>query len=78
MLELRTNNLRAVLDDDEISTMSNDYAVDIASGGGKAPLIINESGLYSLILRSRKPEAKEFKDVYNGTRILDDDERGCV
>ncbi|GHV08814.1 hypothetical protein FACS1894217_11870 [Clostridia bacterium] len=30
--------------------------------GGKQELnIINESGLYSLILRSRKPEAKEFK-----------------
>ena len=28
---------------------------------GRAPLIINESGLYSLILKSRKPEAKAFK-----------------
>jgi len=28
---------------------------------GRAPIIINESGLYSLILRSNKPEAKQFK-----------------
>lgn len=29
--------------------------------GGTLTNIINESGLYSLILRSRKPEAKAFK-----------------
>jgi prophage antirepressor-like protein len=28
---------------------------------GKAPLIVNESGLYSLIMSSRKPEARAFK-----------------
>lgn len=28
---------------------------------GRAPIIINESGLYSLIMRSTKPEAKAFK-----------------
>lgn len=28
---------------------------------GKAPVVINESGLYSLVLRSRKPAAKVFK-----------------
>ena len=31
------------------------------SGSGRKPILINESGLYSLILRSRKPEAKRFK-----------------
>lgn len=31
------------------------------SGSGRKPILINESGLYSLILRSRKPEAKAFK-----------------
>lgn len=30
-------------------------------GGGQQMAVINESGLYSLILRSRKPEAKQFK-----------------
>lgn len=57
-LEVRTSNLRSILEDDEIR---NDYTIDIAQNGGRAPLIISESGLYSLILRSRKPEAKRFK-----------------
>lgn len=30
-------------------------------GSGRKPILINESGLYSLILRSRKPQAKAFK-----------------
>lgn len=46
------------LDSDE---KSNIITNDIAQNGGRAPLIINESGLYSLILRSRKPEARQFK-----------------
>ena len=58
-LELRVNNLRAILDADEVKE-SNDYSIVLAPGG-RAPLIISESGLYSLILRSRKPEAKAFK-----------------
>lgn len=61
ILETRTNNLRAILEPDEISELSNDYSNDIAQNGGKTPLIISESGLYSLALKSRKPEAKEFK-----------------
>ncbi len=28
---------------------------------GKNTIYVNESGLYSLILRSNKPEAKQFK-----------------
>lgn len=31
------------------------------SGSGRKPILINESGLYSLILRSRKSEARRFK-----------------
>ena len=61
ILEIRTNNLRTILDTDEISELSNDYSIDIAQNGGKSPLIISEAGLYGLVLKSRKPEAKEFK-----------------
>ena len=43
------------LDDDE-KTEHEQY-----SGSGRKPMLINESGLYSLVLRSRKPEAKAFK-----------------
>lgn len=52
-----TKDLRSVLEPDEISNVDN---IDIAQNGGKPPLIISEPGLYSLTLRSRKPEAKKF------------------
>lgn len=42
------------LDDDETNTHNMRV-------GGRPMVIVNESGLYSLILRSRKPEAKAFK-----------------
>lgn len=61
ILGIRTNNLRAILDTDEISELSNDYSIDIAQNGGKSPLIISEAGLYGLTLKSRNPETKEFK-----------------
>ena len=57
-LGIATNHLREDgrgLDDDEVTTLPN------WEGKGAAPLIITEAGLYSLILRSRKPEAKRFK-----------------
>lgn len=61
ILGIRTNNLRVILDEDEVTELTNDYSIDIAQNGGKSPLIISESGLYNLALKSRKPEAKEFK-----------------
>lgn len=68
VLGLQTHNLRAVLDHDEITSI-NVHSIDIGdistiidtSNGGRAPLLISESGLYSLIMKSRKPEAHEFK-----------------
>lgn len=44
------------LDDDEKGVITND-----TPGGPQQMVVINESGLYSLILTSRKPEAKRFK-----------------
>lgn len=35
-------------------------------GGGQKVVIITESGLYKLVLRSRKPEAEEFSDWVTG------------
>lgn len=61
VLDVRTNNVRAILDADEVSDLSNDYSIDIAQNGGRAPLIVSESGFYKLVLRSRKPVAKEFQ-----------------
>jgi prophage antirepressor-like protein len=49
-------NVVARLDDDEKGVRSMD-----TPGGRQDLAVINESGLYSLILTSRKPEAKRFK-----------------
>lgn len=47
------------LDDDEKEQLStNIINPDV---GGRGTIIISEPGLYSLVLRSRKPEAKAFK-----------------
>ncbi len=46
------------LDDDEKTNLSNSY---VWSESGRRPLIISEPGLYRLVMRSRKPEAREFQ-----------------
>lgn len=52
----RTHDAVRSLDDDEKGTET------IRTPGGEQTItVINEPGLYSLILRSRKPEAKAFK-----------------
>ena len=58
---LELNNVTEALrplDDDEKSNFRNS---EVAQNGGRAPLIISEPGLYKLIMRSRKLEAKEFQ-----------------
>jgi len=60
-LELRNpRSSVAILDEDEKYTV---HSMDGITRDDRAQeiTIVNESGLYSLILRSRKPEAKEFK-----------------
>ena len=56
VLGTATKDLPSILEDDE-------KGIDIIDtpGGNQRMTMINESGLYSLILRSRKPEAKAFK-----------------
>ena len=55
-LDIRTNDAMNGLDEDE-----KGYETVVTPGGPQQMAIINEPGLYSLILRSRKPEAKAFK-----------------
>ena len=55
-LDIRTNDAANSLDEDE-----KGYESIVSLGGAQQTLIISEPGLYSLILRSRKPEAKAFK-----------------
>lgn len=58
ILNIDTNHLRDALDEDEITNLRNS---EVWNQPGRAPLIISEPGLYKLIMRSHKPEAKEFQ-----------------
>lgn len=62
-LGIATNHLREMLDDDEVSNLP--IAEVGPEFGGRAPLIVSEAGMYSLIMRSRKPEAKAFRRWVN-------------
>lgn len=57
-LGIRTDTVRTILDDDEVRE-TNPNSIGVA--GGRNPLIVSEAGLYSLILKSRKPEAHAFR-----------------
>lgn len=56
-LGTETRDLSKILDDDEVDTIHHADSL----GRNQATVVISEAGLYSLILRSRKPEAKPFK-----------------
>lgn len=58
VLGLKAKHVATTLDDDEKSKV---VRTDLGLPAGQSMWIINESGLYSLILRSRKPQAKAFK-----------------
>ena len=60
VLEIRTDSIRSILDEDEVTEI-NPNTIGVAQNGGRAPLIVSESGFYKLVLRSRKPIAKEFQ-----------------
>lgn len=60
-LKIRTDTIRVILDSEDVATL-NDNTIDLfTKHRGRKPLIVSEAGLYSLILKSRKPEAKAFK-----------------
>jgi anti-repressor protein len=56
MLELGSLRSSLALLDDEKGV----HSIDIL-GGVQQVTIVNEAGMYSLVLTSRKPEAKQFK-----------------
>ena len=62
VLELSsTTHVAERLDDDEKMTLNLAKGHSGRRGGAQRMLVINESGLYSVILRSDKAEAKAFK-----------------
>ena len=56
-----TNRAVAGLDEDEKATPLKISGLNNLRGLRKDAILINEPGLYSLVLRSNKPEAKTFK-----------------
>lgn len=57
---LNTSDALTKLDSDEKMTLDLTDG-QTGRGGPKSLNIVNESGLYTLVMRSRKPEAKEFR-----------------
>lgn len=49
------------LDEDEKMTLNLAQGHSGQRGGAQRLIVVNESGLYAVILRSDKPEAKKFK-----------------
>lgn len=58
VLGTNVKDVRAVLDVDEVSNLDS---IEVQKRAGRSRLIVSESGLYSLVLRSRKPSARMFK-----------------
>jgi prophage antirepressor-like protein len=62
-----TNKACQNLDDDEKQIVSRDFDYELFSGSkAQAMTLISESGLYTLIMRSNKPEAKSFRKWVTG------------
>lgn len=58
ILGIDTNHLGEILDSDEMNTLR---ITEGNTRGNPNKTIISEPGLYRLVMRSRKPEAKEFQ-----------------
>ncbi|MHB9781146.1 phage antirepressor KilAC domain-containing protein [Streptococcus sp. 10F2] len=56
-----TNSRKALLDHVDEDDKTDGVTIRDSMGRSQNPIVINESGLYSLILSSRLPQAKEFK-----------------
>ena len=55
------NSRKAIFDHVDEDDKTDGVTIRDAMGRNQNPIIINESGLYSLILSSKLPQAKEFK-----------------
>lgn len=60
VLGTRTDTIKHILDEDEYGEV-NPNTIGVAQNGGKQPLYVTEAGFYKLVLRSRKPIAKQFQ-----------------
>ena len=56
-----SNHRKALIDHIDADDKTDGVTIRDSIGRGQTPILINESGLYSLILSSKLPQAKEFK-----------------
>ncbi len=57
-LGIRSDTVRTIVDQEDVNEI-NPNSIGVA--GGRNPLIVSEAGFYTLVLKSRKPEAKAFQ-----------------
>ena len=61
ILGIDTNHVRETVGNKRFKYL-NLRSTEVWNGRGHAPLLVNESGLYKLIMRSDKPEAEKFQN----------------
>ena len=61
ILGTRTDTVRQIIGNKRVKSI-NPNLVGVGNHGGKDILIINEAGLYSLVMQSRKPDAEAFQN----------------
>ena len=61
ILGTRTDHVRQIVGKKRVATI-NPHQMGVGNHGGRDILIINEAGLYSLVIKSEKPDAVKFQD----------------
>lgn len=59
-------NAKRVLRDGQYNTLPVSISADLGFSRGRSPIVINEPGLYRLIMRSNVPNAEKFQDWVTG------------
>ena len=62
ILGTRTDNVRQIVGNKRVATINPYIVGDNGRGHGKDILLVNEAGLYKLVLAGRKKEAVKFQD----------------
>ena len=62
ILGTRTDHVRQIAGNKRVATINPHLVGDNGRGHGKNILIVNESGLYSLVIKSEKPDAVKFQN----------------
>lgn len=61
ILGTRTDNVRQIVGNKRVMSV-NPYTIGVGNHGGRDILLVNEAGIYKLVLAGRKKEAVKFQD----------------